>query len=138
LREDAGVPVINRSSVVISVVVNANVGGPSGQTRLIIVIQKIRQLRMQYTEIRLTSQPLGCAQLGFLGLAAGLQNLVEGLDLPPHGITARLPKHQEANLIVIFFQPLHLLAGVRLNSLNHSLEGHTLTPDMFAKVVAIR
>ncbi len=35
---------------------NANVCGPSGQTRLIVVIQKIRQLRMQYTEIRLTSR----------------------------------------------------------------------------------
>jgi hypothetical protein len=44
-------PGINRSGVVISVLVNANVGGLSEQTRLIIFIQKIRQLRMQLTRL---------------------------------------------------------------------------------------
>src|ERR1700746_1521781 len=44
------------SSKPISVLVRATLGGASGTEGLITVIQKIRQLRMQKTEIKLTSR----------------------------------------------------------------------------------
>jgi hypothetical protein len=56
LRLRVGLSVTSASSSRSSILVNASSGGASGAARLIMVIQKMRQLRMQRTANRFTSR----------------------------------------------------------------------------------
>lgn len=76
---------MSRSSNANSVSVNATFGDASGATRLSMVSQRTRQLRMQRTAIRLAKSLRG-PQFWVFRLAAQSQDLVEHLDFPPHGV----------------------------------------------------